>query len=74
MCYSRTAELKHVRPRRVSMASSRSFQVLTTFCDGVNCTKVEKYRIEQSVQKKLLARQIPWVFVFVNGEEDEGNV
>lgn len=59
MCYSRTAELKHVRPRRVSMASSRSFQVLTAFCDGVNCTKVEKYRIEENVQKKLLAKQIP---------------
>jgi hypothetical protein len=43
MCYSRTAELKHVT-------------VLTTFCDGVNCTKVEKYRIEQNVQKKMLAR------------------
>jgi hypothetical protein len=59
MCYSRTAELKDVRPRRVSMASSRSFQVLTTFCDGVNCTKVEKYKSEQNVQKKMLARQIP---------------
>jgi hypothetical protein len=58
-----------------SMASSRSFQVLTTFCDGVNWTKVEKYRSEQNVQKKLLlAKQIPWVFVFVNGEEDKGNV
>ncbi len=56
------------------MASSRSFQVLTTFCDGVNCTKVEKYGSEQNVQKKMLARQIPWVFVFVNGEADKGNV
>jgi hypothetical protein len=41
------------------MASSRSFQVLTTFCDGVNCTKVENYKSEQNVQKKMLARQIP---------------
>jgi hypothetical protein len=57
--YSRAAELKHVTPRRVAMASSRSFQVLTTFCDGVNCTKVEKYRSEQNIQKKMLARQIP---------------
>jgi hypothetical protein len=40
----------------------------------VNCTKVEKYGSEQNVQKKMLARQIPWVFVFVNGEADKGNV
>jgi hypothetical protein len=73
MCYSRTAELKHVIPRGISVASSRSFQVLTSFCNGVN-TKVEKYRSEQNVQKKMLARQIPWVFVFVNGEEDKENV